>query len=102
MEDGDVILLATDGLFDNVPDKLLVAEMSSLQHCKDEVKLQQCANTIALMARKLSKDPKVRFTKFFLEIILIISFQFLSPFAVNALAAGIETEGGKPDDITGN
>ena len=26
--------------------------------------------------------------------------QFLSPFAVNALAAGIETEGGKPDDIT--
>jgi len=83
VEDGDVILLATDGLFDNVPDKLLVAEMSSLQHCKDEVKLQQCANTIALMARKLSKDPK-----------------FLSPFAVNALAAGIETEGGKPDDIT--
>ena len=24
VEDGDVILLATDGLFDNVPDKLLV------------------------------------------------------------------------------
>merc|ERR1711874_967988 len=71
VEDGDVILLATDGLFDNV------------QHCKDEIKLQKSANAIALMARKLSKDPK-----------------FLSPFAVNALAAGIETEGGKPDDIT--
>jgi len=83
VEDGDVILLATDGLFDNVPDRLLVAEMAVVQHCKDEVRLQQCANTIALMARKLSKDPK-----------------FLSPFAVNALAAGIETEGGKPDDIT--
>ena len=69
VEDGDVILLATDGLFDNVPDKLLVAEMSSLQHCKDEVKLQQCANTIALMARKLSKDPKVKPQRFSLEII---------------------------------
>jgi len=83
VEDGDVILLATDGLFDNVPDKLLVAEMTVVQHCKDEVKLQQTANSIALMARNLSKDPK-----------------FLSPFAINALAAGIETEGGKPDDIT--
>jgi len=83
VEDGDVILLATDGLFDNVPDRLLIAEMSDVQHCKDEIKLQQSANAIALMARKLSKDPK-----------------FLSPFAVNALAAGIETEGGKPDDIT--
>ena len=59
VEDGDVILLATDGLFDNVPDRLLVAEMSDVQHCKDEVKLQQSANAIALMARKLSKDPKV-------------------------------------------
>ena len=59
VEDGDVILLATDGLFDNVPDKLLVQEMAVVQHCNDEVKLQQCANTIALMARRLSKDPKV-------------------------------------------
>ena len=33
--------------------------MAVVQHCKDEVRLQQCANTIALMARKLSKDPKV-------------------------------------------
>jgi len=83
VEDGDVILLATDGIFDNVPDRLLVEEMAVVQHCKDEIKLQQCANSIALMARKLSRDPK-----------------FLSPFSVNALAAGIEAEGGKPDDIT--
>ena len=34
--------------------------MAVVQHCKDEIRLQQCANTIALMARKLSKDPKVR------------------------------------------
>jgi len=83
VEDGDVILLATDGIFDNVPDNVLVQEMYKVQHCKDKNMLQQCANSIALIARKLSRDPK-----------------FFSPFCVNALAAGIETEGGKPDDIT--
>ena len=42
-------------------------EMAVVQHCRDEVRLQQTANTIALMARKLSKDPKVTtvdYTKF--------------------------------------
>jgi len=84
VEDGDVILMATDGIFDNVPDRLLVQEMDKVQHCKDELVLQQCANSIALMARRLSRDSK-----------------FLSPFSINALAAGIEAgPGGKPDDIT--
>jgi len=84
VEDGDVILLATDGIFDNVPDRLLVEEMDKVQHCKDELILQQCANSIALMARRLSRDS-----------------EFLSPFSINALAAGIEAgPGGKPDDIT--
>lgn len=83
VEDGDVILMATDGIFDNVPDTVLVEEMYKVQHCKDINILQQCANSIALIASKLSRDPK-----------------FLSPFCVNALAAGIEAEGGKPDDIT--
>jgi len=83
VEDGDVILLATDGIFDNVPNQILVAEMDKVQNCRDIEKIQQCANSIALIARKLSKDPK-----------------FLSPFAKNARASGIEAEGGKPDDIT--
>jgi protein phosphatase PTC7 len=83
VEDGDVILLATDGIFDNVPDQMLVAEMDKVQNCKDIEKIQQCANCIALMARKLSRDP-----------------EFMSPFSVNALASGIMAEGGKPDDIT--
>ena len=59
VEDGDVILLATDGIFDNVPDRLLVEEMDKVQHCKDEVVLQQSANTIALMAKRLSRDAQV-------------------------------------------
>jgi protein phosphatase PTC7 len=83
VQDGDVILLATDGIFDNVPDQLLIEEMDKVQNCKDIEKIQQCANGIALMARKLSRDPK-----------------FLSPFSVNALANGIVADGGKPDDIT--
>ena len=70
---------------------------------KTAIKLQKSANAIALMARKLSKDPKVSLmilgNNEWLKWQFIL-FQFLSPFAVNALAAGIETEGGKPDDIT--
>jgi len=83
VEDGDVILVATDGIFDNVPNQILVAEMDKVQNCRDIEKIQQCANGIALIARKLSRDP-----------------EFLSPFAMNARASGIEAEGGKPDDIT--
>ena len=174
MEDGDVIMLATDGIFDNVPDSILVDEISSRivfsssnsessndeesrrrsskkadkgysdsgyssdselsssssssstsadaavlssrlsstsldeavlsratsskssasSSTSDEAsaivddsdlswRLQQCANSIALMARKLSQDP-----------------DFLSPFAQNARANGFNMSGGKEDDIT--
>ena len=40
-------------------------EMAVVQHCRDEVQLQQTANTIALMARKLSKDPNVSAVVFY-------------------------------------
>eukprot|EP00095_Tigriopus_kingsejongensis_P002543 maker-scaffold344_size201325-snap-gene-1.25 protein:Tk02543 transcript:maker-scaffold344_size201325-snap-gene-1.25-mRNA-1 annotation:"phosphatase ptc7 homolog" len=89
VEDGDVIMLATDGIFDNVPDSLLVDEISSkvpvCANSADELKarLQQCANSIALIARKLSQDP-----------------HFLSPFAQKARANGLRGSGGKEDDIT--
>ncbi len=36
----------------------------------------------------------------FREVMQLSLFQFLSPFCKNALAAGIQAEGGKPDDIT--
>ena len=84
MEDGDVIMLATDGIFDNVPDSLLLAEISSKVTEEDLASsLQQCANSIALIARSLSQDPN-----------------FLSPFAKNARANGFAMSGGKEDDIT--
>ena len=77
VEDGDVILLATDGIFDNVPDRLLVEEMDKVQHCKDEVILQQSANTIALMARRLSRDSQVTFA-----FNCFITFQIILLFTV--------------------
>ncbi|ENN77819.1 hypothetical protein D910_12399 [Dendroctonus ponderosae] len=67
VEDGDVILVATDG-------------------CQGErcaSRLQMVANSIAWMARSLSFDET-----------------FISPFAERAFANGINTIGGKPDDIT--
>ncbi|XP_046681140.1 protein phosphatase PTC7 homolog [Homalodisca vitripennis] len=83
VEDGDVILVATDGVFDNVPDQLLVNELCRLQGERDPVKIQKVANSIAWMARNLAFDDK-----------------FLSPFAKSAMENGIHTIGGKPDDIT--
>ena len=77
VEDGDVILLATDGIFDNVPDRLLVEEMDKVQHCKDELVLQQSANTIALMARRLSRDSQVKFA-----FNCFITFQIILLFTV--------------------
>lgn len=83
VEDGDVILLATDGVFDNVPDHMLLNELSNVQGETDPVKLQLVANSIAFMARKLAFDQN-----------------FMSPFAKSARANGIHAIGGKPDDIT--
>ncbi|KAH0560194.1 protein phosphatase PTC7 homolog [Cotesia glomerata] len=83
VEDGDVILLATDGVFDNVPDQLLVTEMRKVEGERDPTKIQGVANTIAWMARSLAFDGN-----------------FLSPFAQSARKNGIEAIGGKPDDIT--
>ncbi|XP_014287398.1 protein phosphatase PTC7 homolog [Halyomorpha halys] len=83
VQDGDVILLATDGVFDNVPDQILLNELKSVEGVRDPLRLQSVANSIALMARKLAFDQT-----------------FMSPFAKAARANGINIIGGKPDDIT--
>ncbi|CAJ0575423.1 unnamed protein product, partial [Mesorhabditis spiculigera] len=76
---GDVIMLATDGLWDNVPVETIVDEMSRLNSPK---KLESVCKTIALTALQLSADPRP------------------SPFALKARAQGRMYQGGKPDDIT--
>lgn len=80
---GDVILVATDGVFDNVPTNLLLDSLKECEGERDPVKLQMTANSIALMARSLSFDS-----------------EFMSPFSVNARRNNIHATGGKPDDIT--
>ncbi|XP_044758746.1 protein phosphatase PTC7 homolog isoform X2 [Coccinella septempunctata] len=83
VEDGDVILVATDGVFDNLPHNLLINELTKVQGERNASRLQMVANSIAWMARNLSYDET-----------------FISPFAESAFANGINTIGGKPDDIT--
>lgn len=83
VKEGDVILVATDGVFDNVPVKILLDVLKEIEGENDPVKLQMTANTIALMARSLSFDS-----------------EFMSPFAINARRNNINATGGKPDDIT--
>jgi len=79
LESGDVVLLATDGLWDNVPEKIIVDVLKNIE----PQNIQMICNTIALIARRLSHDE-----------------QHKSPFAVKAGEYGITATGGKPDDIT--
>lgn len=76
VEDGDVILLATDGVFDNLPQNILIKELRKVQGERSVSRLQTVANTIAKMAKSLADDQS-----------------FMSPFAKNAAANGINTIG---------
>lgn len=96
VQNGDVILAATDGVFDNVPTDLLLDILKDVSarlranhsdfineslpfQCegeKNSVKLQMTANAIALMARSLSFDS-----------------EFMSPFSVNARRNNINATG---------
>ncbi|XP_052849963.1 protein phosphatase PTC7 homolog isoform X1 [Drosophila gunungcola] len=83
VEPGDVILLATDGVYDNVPESILIEVLSEMSGVSDAVRLQMAANAVALMARILSFNPAHD-----------------SPFSQNARKLNIAASGGKPDDIT--
>ncbi|XP_062140009.1 protein phosphatase PTC7 homolog isoform X1 [Drosophila sulfurigaster albostrigata] len=83
LQQGDVLILATDGVYDNVSEELLVRVLSHASGISDHVKLQTFANSIALMARSLSFNPSHD-----------------SPFSLNARRHNIDAPGGKPDDIT--
>jgi len=83
VELGDVILLATDGVYDNVPESFLVEVLTEMSGISDPVRLQMAANTVALMARTLSYNPNHD-----------------SPFSQNARKLNLEASGGKPDDVT--
>jgi len=80
--EGDIILVATDGLFDNMTDSMILRHLRIVKHRQRET-IQSAANKIAHEAQKLSNDP-----------------EYMSPFCVAAAHNGYHIKGGKPDDIT--
>lgn len=83
VEDGDILMLATDGLFDNLSEDMIVRSLKPLHTHKEEERIQSAAHSMAEHAYKLSLDP-----------------DYMSPFALSACDIGIDLRGGKPDDIT--
>uniref|UniRef100_M4BT57 Protein phosphatase n=1 Tax=Hyaloperonospora arabidopsidis (strain Emoy2) TaxID=559515 RepID=M4BT57_HYAAE len=85
-EEGDVIVLGTDGLFDNLYSEqiasLLDTVLSPTQK-RDQHSMDKVASFVAHTAHKAAKDTKTK-----------------TPFAVAAQQAGYEYLGGKMDDIT--
>ncbi|XP_076434961.1 protein phosphatase PTC7 homolog [Babylonia areolata] len=83
VEDGDVIILGTDGLFDNLSEDMILGRVSCELKDSQEDSVQRTASSIAESAYHLSFDP-----------------DYMSPFALSAINAGVQLSGGKPDDIT--
>jgi len=77
---GDILVLATDGLFDNVDEEAL---LDLIEGSGTGASPQQLADAIAARAKELSLDESVD-----------------SPFAILAKDNDILWGGGRPDDIT--
>lgn len=77
VREGDILVVASDGLYDNMADSDLVNIVSSEE---DPMTL---AETLGTMASKRGIDKS-----------------FSSPFMMAAQKAGVNWEGGKADDIT--
>ncbi|CAF1074708.1 unnamed protein product [Brachionus calyciflorus] len=83
LNEGDFILVATDGLWDNLTESHLLVELSKIKkNCLIE-ELEKAANNLARKAIEMALDP-----------------DYISPFAKAAKKHGINIKGGKPDDIT--
>jgi len=83
VKEGDIILVGTDGLFDNMSEEMILSHLSKVKGTKKE-NLEKVASRIAHEAHELAFDP-----------------DYMSPFAFHAAANGFQNvKGGKPDDIT--
>lgn len=71
VQEGDILLVATDGLFDNMPTHLIESELSALRDFTEE-SVQTACNSLALQARRLAMDSN-----------------HMSPFAQKAVKHGI-------------
>ncbi|KHJ94956.1 protein phosphatase 2C [Oesophagostomum dentatum] len=81
VQKGDIVLLATDGLWDNLTEQHVLDQLRPL--IEEKATVQEVCNALALTARRLSFDATHN-----------------SPFAVKAREHGLTAVGGKPDDIT--
>ncbi|XP_072993072.1 uncharacterized protein [Typha latifolia] len=82
LEEGDVIVTATDGLFDNIYEQEIAAIVS--KSCEASFKPTEIAEFLATRAQEVGRSGSAR-----------------SPFADAALAAGyLNFSGGKLDDVT--
>lgn len=82
---GDIIITATDGLFDNISESMILKEISKLPETDDITRkdLDKSAQSLASLARRKANDKS-----------------FSSPFSLAARSAGVKYQGGKVDDIT--
>lgn len=81
LEPGDIVLQASDGVFDNVFEDRILEMM--LKICRKQQSTESAAEELATLATMLGADRKHR-----------------SPFAVSAASAGYRFLGGKQDDVT--
>jgi protein phosphatase PTC7 len=77
LREGDIVLVATDGLYDNLPVKDIVARTAKL----DDV------DEIADMLADIATENQ-------------LNKNYQSPFQISAEKAGQEWQGGKEDDLT--
>ncbi|EUB54907.1 Protein phosphatase PTC7 -like protein [Echinococcus granulosus] len=87
LEPSDLVVVGTDGLFDNLTDQMILQELTPLQDCdlslaSDEL-LDWCAYRLVSCARDAAENPN-----------------FLSPFANEARQYGLNIAGGVRGDIT--
>ncbi|KAF4320666.1 hypothetical protein BBO99_00003679 [Phytophthora kernoviae] len=86
IQEGDVIVLGTDGLFDNLFPKQITSLLDTVLPSSSELdqhSMEKVASCIAHTAHKAAKGTKTK-----------------TPFALAAQEAGYEYLGGKMDDIT--
>ncbi|CAH8511270.1 unnamed protein product [Schistosoma rodhaini] len=82
---GDIIIVGTDGLFDNLTESMILQEVKTIEllpNCTID-SLKQCATRLVEQARSAAFAP-----------------DFVSPFASEARRYGINIAGGVPGDIT--
>ena len=65
---GDLIITATDGLFDNINDAMILAELAALPDDPDEIvrtDLESVASSLATLARRKAIDKSFLSVRFF-------------------------------------